>query len=87
MTRLRAASEGELPLHRPGARPMILHMQMPRRKRVAFWISAVVLAVALAALTLEGSIRLDVPHVGNRAAARFGGDRIIGLIRLVECDG
>ena len=48
---------------RPAARPMMLNMPMPRRRRVAFWILAAVLAVAAAALTLEGFIRLDVRHV------------------------
>jgi hypothetical protein len=62
-------------------------MPMPRRKRIAFWLLAGVLAVAASALALEGFIQLEVRKVGHRAAARFGGDRIAGLVRLVDCDG
>jgi hypothetical protein len=66
---------------------MIQNMSTSRRKRVAFWGLGASVAVAVSALALEGFIRLDARAVGNRASARFGGDRITGLTRLVDCDG
>ncbi|MBZ5581994.1 MAG: hypothetical protein LAQ30_07270 [Acidobacteriia bacterium] len=66
---------------------MIQNVVLPRRKRLTFWTLGAVVALAASALALEGSIRLEARALGNRAAVRFGGDRITGLTRLVNCDG
>jgi hypothetical protein len=54
-------------------------------QRRVLWTLAGVLAVAVSLFVLEGIIRLDARATGNRAAARFGGDRIRGLTTLVDC--
>jgi hypothetical protein len=60
-------------------------MMVRRWKRVALWTLAGVLAVAVSLLALEGAIRLSARNFGTRAAARFGGDRVMGLAALVDC--
>ena len=60
-------------------------MNASRWKRRVLWTLAGVLAIAVSLLVLEGVIRLDARATGNRAAARFGGDRIRGLTALVDC--
>ena len=54
-------------------------------KRRVLWTLVGALVVAASLLALEGVIRLDAHAVGNRAAARFGGDRVRGLTSLVNC--
>jgi hypothetical protein len=54
-------------------------------RRVALWAIAGPLAIAVFLLVLEGAIRLKARETGAYAAARFGGDRIIGLSALVGC--
>ena len=64
----------------------IIHiMNALQWKRRVLWTLAGVLAVAVSLFVLEGIIRLDARATGNRAAARFGGDRIRGLTALVDC--
>ena len=65
--------------------PIIGIMSLSVWKRVALRTATVFLAIAIALLALEGAIRLKARAVGNRAAARFGGDRINGLTLLVGC--
>jgi hypothetical protein len=61
-------------------------MRMQGWKRTAAWIFVGFLAIAVSLLALEGSIQLTVRSTGDRAAARFGGDRVKGLMSVVECD-
>jgi hypothetical protein len=60
-------------------------MNASRWIRRALRSLAGVLAIAVSLLALEGVIRLDARATDNRAAARFGGDRITGLTVLVDC--
>jgi hypothetical protein len=62
-------------------------MNAVRLKRVGLWTMAALVLLALGAVGLEGSIRLYARSTGNHAAARFGGDRVTGLARLVDCEG
>ncbi|HEY1337086.1 MAG TPA: hypothetical protein VGF59_06220 [Bryobacteraceae bacterium] len=62
-------------------------MNYLRWRRAAVWAAAGAATLALSLLALEGAIRLDARTQGDRAAARFGGDRIAGLAALVGCDG
>jgi hypothetical protein len=66
---------------------MIFLMNLARLKRAGVWTAAIVIVLAFSAVALEASIRLYARGEGNRAAARFGGDRVSGLTRLVECEG
>jgi hypothetical protein len=60
-------------------------MNASRWTRRVLWTLAGVLAITVSLLVLEGGIRLEARATGNRAAARFGGDRIRGLAPLVDC--
>jgi hypothetical protein len=60
-------------------------MKLQGWKRTAAWIFVGFLAIAVSLLALEGTIRLSARSTGNRAAARFGGDRVQGLMSVVDC--
>lgn len=60
-------------------------MKASRWKRVALWAIAGPLVIAVLLLGFEGAIRLYAREAGNRAATRFGGDRIMGLSALAGC--
>jgi hypothetical protein len=56
-------------------------------KRGVLWTITGLLAIAVSLMALEGGIRFTARATGNRAAARFGGDRIKGLAVLAACGG
>lgn len=60
-------------------------VKAPRWKRVGAWALAIALTMMVLLLGLEGTIRLTARRTGTRAAAQFGGDRITGLMALVDC--
>jgi hypothetical protein len=53
-------------------------------KRGVLWTMTGLLAITVSLVTLEGGIRLTARPTGNRAAARFGGDRLKGLAVLAR---
>ena len=87
ISRIRAAHPGRESgprLTTGHARTIIRIMNATRTRRAALWAVLGVLALAGSLLALEGLIRLDARHVGNEAAARFGGDRITGLTLVLH---
>jgi len=62
-------------------------MGRPSWRSAAPWILAAPIAIAVLMIALQVFIRIEARTAGDRAAAQFGGDRVSGLIGLVDCGG